>query len=398
MSTIRYLEDVPHIVRYGMQDDKEEKGWIVFWRNGVGFKVEVSHVDVRGTPFSKTWLEYLKEPSSFQPPLEWKEWVHRWDSLCDCILNQCMPLLRELAPSSKGWVALDDYLHTPSYELKMVTDEATQDAVPQITEGPRDTPSYEHWPTAAANIEHLPTHAPRYQAKDLIVLDQAKNWRRPPKKVQAPDGQVYFFKPCEKTSKNFTLDAITNDSIAIINVYSRLFTKTPNAIHIPRIEGIVVTDPSPDIQDSSPSVDWSEDPRSQYHNQQHHAEKLVAGILLTYLDNAPSLAKLLRPESASPTKDQKEKWKKQIVDAVEFLHGQNITIGGRSGINAWYFINQHTVRIAGHASDAEGDAWLTLEAGCTFHERRGRDGANARPKFDEEQAMDLEGVEKTFDF
>ena len=103
----------------------------------------------------------------------------------------------------------------------------------------------------------------------------------------------------------------------------------------------------------------------------------------------------MRDESEKPTDKRREKWKKQIAEAVKFLHGEYITIGGRSGTpDAWYFINQHTVRIAGHGSDTDGDAWLTLGAGCTSHQ--GLEGADAQIKFDEERAMDLKGIEQTF--
>jgi hypothetical protein len=384
-----------------MENDKEEKSSMVFWRCGIGFEIEVSHDDVRGTSFSKKWLEHLKEPISFEPPLRPNQWVRRWECLCDCILTQCMPILGELAPSSTGWVTLDDYLHTPSYTLRMVTSAATKDAVPEIIEGPKDMPSYEHWPTAAANVELLPMDGPRLHAKDLIALDQGNDWRRPPEKVQAPDGRVLCFKACEKTAINVNGDTETmaNNSIDTINVYSRLYKKAPENVHIPRMEGIVVTEPSIDIKDSSPSAYWSKDPPAKHQNQRRHDETLVAGILLVCVNNSKTLAEHLKPGSHTPIADQKENWKKQIVKAVDFLDGQHITIGGRGGENAWHYINQHTVIIAANGSDTEDDAWLTLEAGCTLHEP-GRLGgsSDAQTKFDVERAMDLEGVEKTFDF
>ena len=195
------------------------------------------------------------------------------------------------------------------------------------------------------------------------------------------------------------MDATVNNSIDTINVYSRLYKKAPENVHIPRMEGIVVTEPSIDIKDSSPRADWSEGPRAKHQNQRRHDETLVAGILLAYIKNSKTLAELLKPGSHKPTADQKEKWKKQIMKAVDFLHGQHITIGGRGGENAWHYINQHTVIIAANGSDTEDDAWLTLEAGCTSHEPGRLDGSSdAQTKFDAERAMDLEGVEKMFDF
>ena len=399
MSAIRYFEDVPHVVRYGMQDDKEEKSWVLFWRNGVGFRIHTVHEDVRDTPFSKPWLEYLKEPNSTIDG--YKGWVQRWEALCDCIISQCLPLLKELAPSSRQWVTLDDYLHTPTYELKMVTDPATKDASPEITEGPTDKPAYENWPTAAANIKYLPEDARRYQAKDLVVLDQSKNWRCPPYKVQTGDGQIFFFMACEKTAKHMPEEKMINGSIDTINVYSRLVKSAPSQVHIPRLAGIVVTEPGPDITDTSPSVDWKDEPEGKYHDQQHHDKELVAGILLTYITHSQSLYEVLKADGDKPTSDQTDKWKKQITEAADYLHGLHITDGGREGkagdgSDSWYYINQHVVRVAGRGKDTEGDAWLTLGAGCTYHELEGPEDVEAQKRFDEEQAMDLKGITKTF--
>jgi hypothetical protein len=402
MSAVRYFDELPHIIRYGMQDDQKQKSSMTFWRCGVGFEIEVDHEDVRGTLFSKTWLEYLKEPSHFDPPLEGKQGVNRWEDLCDCILTQCMPMLVDLAPSPSRWVTLNDYLHTPSYKLRMVTSDASKDAVPEIVNGPKDIPSYEHWPTAVANIKHLNRDAPLTNAEHLVDVNQGVNWRCPPEKVQVSDGRVFTFKACEKTSRYMGEGkgvALVNDSLDTINVYARLYKKTPLDIYIPRMEGIVVTQPSLDIKDSSPDADWSENPRSNYHSQQRTDGDLVAGILLTYLDNAKTLAEVLEPEGQKPTADQGEKWKKQVAEAIAFLHGQYITIGGRGGKHAWNYVNQYTVMISGNGSSTDTDAWLSLSAGCTSHEPEELDGvSDAQKKFDEEKAMDLQGLEQTFDF
>jgi hypothetical protein len=41
-----------------------------------------------------------------------------------------------------------------------------------------------------------------------------------------------------------------------------------------------------------------------YQRHQHHAETLVAGILVTYISDSGSLADLLKAEGESPTTDQ----------------------------------------------------------------------------------------------
>ena len=69
MSAIRYFNNVPHIVRYGSQDDKTEKSWIWFWRNGVRFQIFVDKEDVQGTPFYEQWKPLLHEHELGQVPL-----------------------------------------------------------------------------------------------------------------------------------------------------------------------------------------------------------------------------------------------------------------------------------------------------------------------------------------
>lgn len=67
------------------------------------------------------------------------------------------------------------------------------------------------------------------------------------------------------------------------------------------MERIVVSQPGPDIQDSSPSVEWSQDPQAKYQDQQHHAENLVAGVLSTRIRDSRPLADILKAEGEKPT-------------------------------------------------------------------------------------------------
>lgn len=74
MSAIRYFDKIPHIVRYGMHDEKEEKCWIWFWRNGVRFKIFVNKEDVQDTPFYEQWRPLLREHKRGEMPLSrWSE-------------------------------------------------------------------------------------------------------------------------------------------------------------------------------------------------------------------------------------------------------------------------------------------------------------------------------------
>lgn len=79
MSAIRYFDNVPHIVRYGMHDDKTEKCWIWFWRNGVRFHVSVDKEGVQHTPFYEQWKPLLREREQGQTTMS--QWVDSQVSL-----------------------------------------------------------------------------------------------------------------------------------------------------------------------------------------------------------------------------------------------------------------------------------------------------------------------------
>jgi len=87
----------------------------------------------------------------------------------------------------------------------------------------------------------------------------------------------------------------------------------------------------------------------------------------------------------------------------------------------WYYVNSHTVMIVECGNDAvasssttrEGrpssnldsgsepqrDAWLSLEAGCTFHSEENEeneDEGQEKAAFAQARSMDWEGLERTF--
>ncbi|KIX92728.1 uncharacterized protein Z520_11580 [Fonsecaea multimorphosa CBS 102226] len=426
MSTVRYFDSVPHIVRYGRHDDKKGTSWTLFYRHGVCFRISVSLEDVSGTIFSETWLALIKKT-------DMHDWVKRWESLCDCVITPCLPLLDTLAPSSHQWVTLDDYLHTPTYDLKLVRDEKeTADVVPKITEGPVDRPSYEHNLMKFSEISLLPEDIPQYPAEDLVVLGKEKNWRRPPHKVRAPSGEVFFFRPCNKPARHVPTGEITNKSLDIINAYSRLHSRSTEisslgaaeGVNIPRLQGIVVshayTEPEPEPE---PEESAAPPPSDEGQAKLETNEPLCAGILLNYVSRAKTLAEWMKVFTTSDLSKYKEKWKGQIAAAIRHLHDHRITVGGRSGPNAWYLINQHSVRIANvggddkservpadiegadkddkgpGAGDLEGaDAWLTFEGGCTVHPLMEQEGEAEEEKFKEQKAMDWAALEKVFQF
>ncbi|KIW84880.1 hypothetical protein Z517_00268 [Fonsecaea pedrosoi CBS 271.37] len=419
MSTVRFFDSIPHIVRYGMHDDKEPKSQTLFYRNGVCFRVHVSGEDVAGTPFEEKWLELIKKKDAHDD--EPKGWIRRWESLCDGVITPCLPLLDTLAPSSHKWTTLHDYLHTPTYKLRLVADEQAAHVVPKVAEGPKDRPSYEHNLIKFSEFSSFPEDVPRYPAEDLVVLGQEKNWRRPPHKVRVPGGDMAYFRPCNQPVRQASTGQITNSSVDIINAYLRLHNAestqsgeegsqgAAKRINIPRLQGIVVSHAL-----SSPGEITTPPPQEEgLAKSSEEKEPLCAGILLNYVSGAKTLAEVMKMSSNQDhpfsLSSHAEKWRGQIATAVEHLHAHHITKGGRSDdLNPWFFINQHTVYLAnvnwdnisfGHTEAAgleDADAWLVLEGGCTVHPTTEREGETEVEKFKQQQAMDWEAVEKVF--
>lgn len=441
MSTIRYFDSIPHIVRYGMRDEKKGRSWTLFYRNAVCFKVSVAKEDVAGTPFETKWSEYLEE--KHRP-----DWVERWNEMCDLIITHCMPVLRELAPTGRQWRTLEDHLRTPAYEVKLVRQEQAAAAaaaggdsdaavVAQVTSGPTVRTSYEHHLSPFSEVDGLPEDVRQCRADELTVLDADKNWRSPPYKVRTPDGEVFYFVACNRSSTNVGTGEVTNRSLEKIGAYSRLYRHTGSAesknVNIPKLQGIVVSDADTSrMQSGDAAAAPTETPNLsstdvqkqgkeqniQTQGEEPNGQPMLAGILLTYVSKAKYWAdvkKLFADESPEQVKKWAEKWREQITAAVQHLHDHGLAVGGRTGDNPWPFINQYTVYIAPvHSGETESgedrarlgdaDAWLMLSAGCTGntrHERgtgqgEGQEGADE--EFEKQKAMDWEAVEKLFQF
>ncbi|KAJ9616653.1 hypothetical protein H2200_000372 [Cladophialophora chaetospira] len=408
MSTIRYFDSIPHIVRYGRQDEEKGESWTLFYRNATCFRVSVSRDDVDGTPFGTRWLELNREGSPREEGM--KKWVERWNKLCDCIISQCMPLLQELAPTTRQWKTLEDHLRTPTYELKLVANPNGNDAVAKVTSGPVEKPSYEHHLLNESDFQSLPKDLPRHRAQDLTILEHGKDGRHPPDKIHAPNGEVLYFLPCHKRSKNVSTGEIWDASVNKINAYSRIHSGSEylDRIYIPKLQGVVVTSADGEVEDWD--VQGNLSPDMGQSATKEPGEPLVAGVLLTYVSKAKYLRDVMKvatdPVEIGGFATVKENWKAQLTSAVRYLHDRGIAMGGRTDPNStWSYINQYTVQIA-PVKTTEGSteldmtslegaqAWLMIDATCTLLDPE--DPQEQKEKFEEQKNLDWEAVEKLF--
>jgi hypothetical protein len=319
MSTVRYF-DAPHIVRYGMLSAERGESWIKLWRNGVGFTIEIHQRDIKGTAFERQWFQKVQDQEQYTGSLG-NRLVDRWDDLCDLVLSQCLTLLQDLAPNGHEWKTIDDYLHTPSYKIHLFVNEAGDDVVPRVVDGPVDKCSYEFQPAPITEFA-VPPDVPSFSARDVIVLDKERDYRRPPYKVRLPDsGPVVFFLPCQVSARMVNTGVVSNRSRKAIDFYLHVhqlqLSRTSSAARIPNLLGIVISDSGGTTRD-------------------------VAGILLEWLEGET----LMDSETHISARDKHAVWKSQLIQTVKALHENGIF---SVEISPFYIV----------IDDQGNDVWLT---------------------------------------
>lgn len=379
MSTVRYFDDIPHIGRFGMFDDKKGISWTLFYRNGTRFTIHVDEKDVSGTTFHSLWRPLLNEDLGMG-----KEILNNYNKIFDLVVSHSMDTLQEISPVEPHWITLRDYLHTPAYDFKLVADEKGTDGVRAVvTKGPEVVAAYEFKP--AATFKNMPQTIPEFSSSDLTVLDKEADWRSPPHKFRTTDGLICYFKARKRSSRNVQTGEIRNTSLDSIEAHLRLFKYGQEkgdsyATRRSKVLGIVT-----DAISASDSSDPADDKHTEETNQ-----TLVAGILLsspTSSSHTQSLADVIA-QSETTTADFTEKtqqWRSQVEEDVSRLHELKIYWGGRED---WFYINQHTVLI-----DAEsGEAYLSLHT-ATFLD----DDATNQEKSTKLAEMDKSAIEILFE-
>ncbi|EED17404.1 hypothetical protein TSTA_112380 [Talaromyces stipitatus ATCC 10500] len=356
MSTVRYFDDVPHIVRFGMKTEEDEFCWILFYRNG----------NVYGTAFYSAWRPLLAEPKPGDSMADSvAKMLDRHNNLCDLIISHSMTTLQKLAPVGPHWITLRDYLHTPAYSLKLVTEMETTNVHPEVTKGPEDVAAYEFQPLPFTAFINLPKTIPQYPSSELVILDRELNWRNPPHKVRTTDGLVCYFKACKRSSTWVETGEVQNDALDSIEAHLCLlkYGQEKHDTYATRKSTVlgIVTDTSFVSDESASAIQVVLDRTGQkYKHDAEMSQTLVAGILLSSTTSSQSLANVIA-QAEDTTSDifaeQVRSWKTQIEEEVVHLHSAGICYGGRDD---WFNINQYTVLIG-----AESNASLDLDT-ATF--------------------------------
>jgi hypothetical protein len=367
-----------------MRNEDDGTSWTTVYRNGTKFTIHVDEKDVFGTAFHSLWRPQLGvhlEPG--------ESILNSCNKFFDLIVRHSMSTLQEITPVKPHWITLRDYLHTPAYHLKLVSDNTGTDGVrAQVTKGPEDVAAYDLQP--ATTFKNMPETIPEYSSSDLIVLDKEADWRAPPHKFRTTDGLICYFKACERSSTHASTGEVTNRSLDSIEAHLRLFKygqEKHDSYATPRSQALgIVTDISTGFDGSHMATSH------EYQHDDGKNQTLVAGILLSAptASHSQTLAKVIAQsettDDISNFTKKSRRWKSQIKEDIARLHPLGVYWGGR---DHWFYINQHTVLI-----DAEsGDASVSLDT-AVFLDNDDTTGQDSQTKL---TAMDNSAIVNLFE-
>ncbi|KAK4580302.1 hypothetical protein LTR86_000505 [Recurvomyces mirabilis] len=336
MPTVRYLEDVAHVVLSGKLDGEAKTSFITLLRNGKRFHITVHAEDVQDSPFEKDWKAIVKESDQdMAPAVAWS----RWDRQCDLMINQSMTTLKRLAPTQPHWETLHDYLHIPSYNVKLALGPESDVVEGQVLDGPVDEPGYNFQPIHVDSMKASSECLPLHKAEDLVVIDADKDLAMKPCKVRAPDGQTQHFLGFVTSGKSADTGEEENSSFTAINAYLQLHELNTHQSDtypsgVPAVLG-VVTDGS-----------------------------LIAGLLLTYIGNGKPFASILdgisTVQQLTEVGSKVAGWRSRTVSITSTLHDQKFAgtddLTG-CGISEWNLL-----------VDPDNKLWLPLTSGLAKKE------------------------------
>ena len=279
MTALRYFDAIPHIVRYGMHSDQNETSYIWFYRCGVQFTIHADGKDVQDdTDFYSKWKPLVREyPSVEQIIAKFAE--NQWYPLCDLIISTAMPTLQRLAPDKEYWTTLQDYLHTPSYTLRLIASEDRGSMETRVEDGPVDcgTGAY-GLVSVSRDTFSVPKDLPTFRSSELRVLEMEKgDWRRRPARVCLEDGRVFDFLACKRDFDDGMREA-SDVCVSVGHIRTRfeeLQTTTGDAEGTQSVCGVVLDHSPFDSGATSKDEDVAEEADSQ--------EQRVAGLLLSWV-------------------------------------------------------------------------------------------------------------------
>ena len=97
---------------------RDEETFVNVLYRATQFYVQVSHDEMKGTEVEAEYLSQVQKANAGEIfPLE------AWNTLCDCVLSLCFPLLEELSPLIDS--TIQDCYRTLTYNVKIIAVDGT---------------------------------------------------------------------------------------------------------------------------------------------------------------------------------------------------------------------------------------------------------------------------------
>ncbi|KAK4959062.1 hypothetical protein LTR10_003861 [Elasticomyces elasticus] len=277
--------------------------------------------DVVETDFHSLWYHLVEDNTS----RDGSRFV-KWFRLCELILNECQDLLEELAPAGSEWKTLREYLHCPTYTLKLVKVGADEKVATHPVDGPADKAAFDLLPV---HVNKMSDFVKDLQTCASVNLLPGLWYRHSSLHMRGPDGRMCTLVPCEHSA----LDAQRGEPYAaswdLIRAYVHLANLGADTYAVPRLSSLV-TD-----------------------------EGMVAGVLIDYTDCRCTVHELVEAAVSSEQLLSLEHrlalWRDRITLTVTTLHEHGITLTTPEFGS--------TIREENMEVDQHDQVWLSLSFG-----------------------------------
>lgn len=269
----------------------DTKSHYVLLRRRILFKLTVHHENVRGTDFHERLIR-----SKIDNPSE----------TANIVVSECLPTMERLEPNpSMEGIAIEDYLHCPTYHLEIVKKVKGDGVEVKVDDNVTEEVAYFLRPGPMPSS--LPDSLLRIPAKDITLAPRGKEFGGLTGPVNTPSGETFFFKPRD-SGREGEFDRELNIICRIKELDLR--------VRVSELRGIVTTGANGDQ---------------------------IVGMLLTIIKSHPQGFHPLE-EAFCGNSSLHQKWEEQVSSTLKILHENGMIWGDANPCNI--------------AIDEEGDAWI----------------------------------------
>ncbi|KAK5682574.1 hypothetical protein LTS10_005702 [Elasticomyces elasticus] len=213
------------------------------------------------------------------------------------MLNECQDMLEELAPAGSEWKTLRDYLHCPTYTLKLAKAGTDGKVAAHLVDGPADKAAFDLLPVHVDRMSDFVQDLQTCASESLII---GLWFRHSSLHTRGPNGSMCTFIPCEYSALNAQRGEAYRVSWNRIRAYVHLANSGVDTYAVPHLSSLV-TD-----------------------------EGMVAGVLIDYTDCRCTVHELVEAAVSTEQLLSLERrlalWRNRITLTVTTLHEHGITL------------------------------------------------------------------------